>query len=488
MAEKEELNKEIDTKEKEVVASIDGDNPFYLKVRDKLNGQGCGMCLAKWTQVTLHLQLGHTHSCHHPRTHPISTKEIARNPSALHNTRYKKLRRKEMLSGERPAECDYCWGVEDNSDRFSDRTFKSGESWSWPFADEIMALDWREDYNPKYVEVAFSNACNFKCSYCGPAFSTQHMQEIEKFGGYPTTDNFNSLEWMKQENKMPIPQSEDNPYVEAFWKWWPELYRDLHTFRITGGEPLMSKDTWKVLDYIIQENNPNKNLSLAINSNLGIPDKLVDRFIEKINRITEEDKVREFIIFTSVDSGEAKQAEYIRNGLVYNKFWDNVNKIFTKCPRVNITFMVTYNALSVPNYHKLIDGVYQLKKDYGSSDRYWKSASFLDTSYLRYPRHQTVQVLPKGWEKAVYQQAKQADFLGVPVFDHNYIGYSDIEIQKIKRTYDWMISPIDPAQLKLQRYNFGKYFEAHDNRRGTSFKRTFPELADFFEECKRIQL
>ena len=35
--------------------------------------------------------------------------------------------------------------------------------------------------------------------------------------------------------------------------------------------------------------------------------------------------------------------EYIRNGLEFNKFWDNVNKIFSKCPRVNITFMVTYN-------------------------------------------------------------------------------------------------------------------------------------------------
>ena len=87
------------------------------------------------------------------------------------------------------------------------------------------------------------------------------MQEIEKFGGYPTTDNFNSLEWMKQENKMSIPQSEDNPYVEVL-EVVVELYRDLHTFRITGGEPLMSKDTWKVLDYIIQEKNPNKNLSL----------------------------------------------------------------------------------------------------------------------------------------------------------------------------------------------------------------------------------
>ena len=32
-----------------------------------------------------------------------------------------------MLSGE-GYECDYCWGVE-WSDRFSDRTFKSGESY-----------------------------------------------------------------------------------------------------------------------------------------------------------------------------------------------------------------------------------------------------------------------------------------------------------------------------------------------------------------------
>ena len=63
----------------------------------------------------------------------------------------------------------------------------------------------------------------------------------------------------------------------------------------------MSKDTWRVLDYIIEEKNPNRNLSL-INSNLGIPDKLVDRFIDKINKICDEDRVREFIIFTSCDS------------------------------------------------------------------------------------------------------------------------------------------------------------------------------------------
>ena len=286
---------------------------------------------------------------------------------------------------------------------------------------------------------------------------------------------------------MPIPQSEENPYVEAFWKWWPDLYKDLHTFRITGGEPLMSKDTWGVLDYIINEPNPNRNLKLAINSNLGIPDKLLDKFIDKINKICDENRVDEFIIFTSVD-GWGEQAEYIRNGLVFNKFWENVHKVFQKCPRVNVTFMVTYNALSVPTYNKLIDGVYDLKQTYGSADRYWKSASFLDTSYLRYPTHQTVQVLPKVWEKAVYQQAKQADFLGVPVFDYSYIGYSDIEIQKIKRTYDWMIAPVDEERLKTQRRNFGYYFEAHDKRRGTDFCKTFPEFADFYHDCLNIKL
>jgi hypothetical protein len=472
---------------KKVENTFTGDNPFYIKVRNELNQQGCGMCLAKWTQVTMHLQLGHTHSCHHPKTHKIPLTELERNPSALHNTRFKKQKRKEMLEGKRPSECDYCWNVEDTSDRFSDRTFKSSESWSYPYMKEIKELGWREDFNPKYVEVSFSNACNFKCSYCGPAYSSKWMEEIEKYGAYPTTDRFNDLEYLIEENKKPYKQTEFNPYVEAFWKWWPDLYKDLHTFRITGGEPLMSKDTWDVLDYIINNPNPNRKLNLAINSNLGVPDKLIDKFIEKIQRICDEDRVNEFIIFTSVDTW-GDQAEYIRNGLVFNKFWDNVNKVMTKCPRVNLTFMSTYNALSVPNYDKLIEGIYDLKKEYGSADRYWNSAVFLDTSYLRYPFHQTVQVLDQSWAESIFKQAQLADFLEVPFFKHNYIGFSDIEIQKIKRTYDWMISTKDDEILQKKRFNFGNFIEAHDKRRGTSFVDTFPELEEFYRKCKEIKI
>jgi len=463
------------------------ENPFYVKVKKELDSVGSGMCLAKWTQVTLQLQSGHNHSCHHPQTHKISETEIARNPSALHNTKFKKQKRREMLTGERPKECDYCWNVEDNSDRFSDRIFKSGESWSYPFMEEIKTSNWREDYNPKYVEVAFSNACNFKCSYCGPAYSSKWVEEIEKFGPYPTLDGFNSNEWLKIEDKFPIPHSEHNPYVDAFWKWWPDLYRDLHTFRITGGEPLLSKDTWKVLDFILEQKEPNKELKLAINSNLGAPDNLIDKFIDKIKQIEDEGRVKELIIFTSCDTW-GEQAEYIRTGLEFNRFWNNVNKILTKCPKVVITFMVTYNALSLFNYNKLISEVYKLKLEYGSNDRYWNSATFLDTSYLRYPQHQTVKVLPYEFSDYVKEQSKLISYYSTPFFDSKHIGYSDIEAQKIGRIYDWMISPQNEEEQMKHRYSFYQYFSNHDLRRGTNFCKTFPELEEFYNFCKTITL
>ena len=144
-----------------------------------------------------------------------------------------------------------------------------------------------------------------------------------------------------------------------------------------------------------------------------------------------------------------EQAEYIRTGLEFNRFWDNLNKILTKCPRVNITVMGTYGFLSVPNYIKLIDGIYGLKKGMEQMIGIGQSAVFLDSSYLRYHWHQSVQLLQdQKWKDTVLEQSKLMFFQGVPIFD-NYIGYSDIEIQKVKRIYDWMNADVDFKHLKM---------------------------------------
>ena len=87
---------------------------FVLKdKRDKINLVSPSFCTAKWLQTTLYLQNGYNHSCHHPSPHKIPVDEVLADPAALHNSQHKKKQREMMLAGERPAECDYCWKIED---------------------------------------------------------------------------------------------------------------------------------------------------------------------------------------------------------------------------------------------------------------------------------------------------------------------------------------------------------------------------------------
>ena len=53
-------------------------------------------------------------------------------------------------------------------------------------------------------------------------------------------------------------------------KWTQTNGQDIHLV-ITGGEPLLNKNTLKSLDYLIQ--NPKDDLELSINSNLSVPER-----------------------------------------------------------------------------------------------------------------------------------------------------------------------------------------------------------------------
>jgi len=455
----------------------------YNNVKSKLDGVGCGFCLAKWSQVTIHLDKGLTHSCHHPSPHKIPLRELKNNPSALHNTRFKKKKRREMLNGKRPKECDFCWNVEDNSNSFSDRTLKSAEPWAWDQFEKIKSSNWNENYNPRYVEVSFSNACNFACAYCGPQYSSKWVEEIEKHGGYPTEHSFNSIDEIKARDQMPYKQSEDNPYVEAFWKWWPDLYPDLHTFRMTGGEPLMSKDVWKVLEYIRDNPDINPNLSLSINTNLGVPDKLIDKLLDIVEDLTQNNKVREFIIFTSCEA-TGRQAEYSRFGLDYDKFWFNIEKILKRLPKVTVNIMAAFNALSVFTYSDLIDKVYEFKKKYHNDQRYWVESLQLDTSYLRWPTHLSVKILEPEHKELILEAAKKALYYGMKDTPMTTHGFSDIQIQKIKRTYDYAVGESD-FDVEKYRKDFVKFVTEYDRRRNTNFLEVFPELKDMYVKYKK---
>lgn len=454
-----------------------------IKIHQAINEVSPSFCIAKWKQVTMHLQNGQTHSCHHPNTHHIPLEEINRNTTALHNTEFKKQQRKLMLEGVRPKECDYCWRVEDAGE-LSDRTFKSADHWAYPYLSEVANLPVESNVLPSYVEVSFSHVCNFKCSYCAPHISSQWMEEIERYGPYPTSKRYNNIEWLKKENKMPIPNNQDNPYVDAFWQWWPQMYKELKTFRITGGEPLLSKNTFKVLDYIID--NPNPELNFSVNTNLNVPDDLLNKFIDKITKIQKEKKIKSFMLFTSAEA-HGQQAEYIRFGMDYNLWLKNLRRVIKEIPQGQVGIMSTYNILSITSYTKFLQDIVKIRTEYSyKAKEINRPALTIDIPYLREPSHQTIFLLPPD---AVSNLDSQLDFMNQNKDSNNsLIGFTDHEIYRLHRLREVFLEQTrnSKKELDILRKDFVQFVQEHDRRRGTNFVNTFPELEQLYNEWQKL--
>jgi organic radical activating enzyme len=282
------------------------DNENYQQYTDRvLNSKSASFCGAKWYNATIWLGSGQTTSCHHPLPHAIDLEEIKTNPSAIHNTKEKKQQRAEMQQGIRPKGCEYCWRLED-AGTTSDRPHKSAI-----FSEEELNTAYEtpstQDVNLRTLEIAFDRTCQFACSYCNPAFSSTWAKDIKIAGPYTelVTDGRGHYSHA-HDGSQRYGFAEVNPYAEAFFAWWEQgLHKDLRELRLTGGEPLMSGYTWKLLDWF-NENTPD--CALAINTNLGIDEKKLDEFLEKTADVPHLE------IYTSNEAVLAK-AEYIRDGL-----------------------------------------------------------------------------------------------------------------------------------------------------------------------------
>jgi organic radical activating enzyme len=433
------------------------------------------MCLAKWNQVSLHLYTGLTNSCYHPPLHEIDATKLKDNPASLHNTAEKLNQRQQMLKGERPEGCSYCWKMEDTGE-MSDRHYRSGEPWAMQDFTAIKQNPMDERWTPRYVEVNFNNACNLKCSYCSPQFSTTWGKEVDRYGQYPTTPPHNAPEHF-QGRKRPIPNREDNPYVTAFWKWWPTLYKNLKHFRMTGGEPMMDNNTYKVFEYVIDH--PKEDLHLNVTSNMCPPNnKLKNKYFDIVKKICIEEKVEHFMQFVSVDAW-GKKAEYIRNGLNFNYMMDNVDEFLDRIPvRNSVTFIITYNNLSVTSLDKLLEGILELRKRHSKTyQRVW-----FDIPLLRQPAWQQITLLPESYQaiheaNIEYMRKNSGEEKGLHIF-------KDFEIQKMLRNLAYWRKNAN-ASTKNKK-NFYAFFNEHDRRRGTHFENTFPEMAEFWTECKNL--
>ena len=433
-------------------------------------------CLAKWHHTTIYLGTGETHSCYHPAPHKIPLDEIAERPSALHNTRQKKLERMEMMTGGKPSGCNYCWNIEAlGEDYISDRKERNASIYT---AQRLAEIKHRPmaDVNPQYIEISFGNECNFKCGYCHPKHSSAYYKEIKDYGPYTMVKNHrNDIDWFT------IYEEESNPYVAAWWEWWPEVKKTLTILRITGGEPLLQRSTWRLLDDLIE--NPLPDLELNINTNFGVKPIMVERLVEKVNNLLANGCIKDFKIFTSIDTWGAP-AEYIRTGLDLAVWEQNLDTYLTKTT-LPVTFMITFNILTVTNFQSLLTKILEWREKYnGLEQNKWQRIRF-DTPFLKEPLQYDMNLLPK--EEFMPYMESHLNFILENLDDKNRSKFSELEYEKFKRVVKYMETTIYTQERLLEgKRDFYNWFTEYDLRRGTDFVKTFPELAGFYWKCMNI--
>ena len=424
-------------------------------------------CAAKWYNATIWLGSGMTTSCHHPPAHKVSIDDVIKNPKALHNTEKKKKDRQQMMVGERPPGCEYCWKIEDmGKDAISDRVYKT-IIYDDDDLDKAYLIGPETDVNLKTLEISFDRTCNFACSYCNPAFSTTWVKDVKNNGAYAGLQSDGRNHFTHTHDSAQLFKFKDvNPYAEAFMRWWEsDLHVTLQELRITGGEPLMSGYTWQLFDWF-NKNRGKSKTKLAINSNLGIGTKEIERLLQATENV-------DLDLYTSNEAMDV-HAEYIRDGLKWEQWIDNIEYLLEGKQLRGLHCMCTINALCLESLDEFLDLILHYKKKYG------KDAINFSLNILRFPSFQSALVLPdeirqnrgnklQKW----YDKNSSSNFL------------HEMELNQLQRLIDYLDIVKTPHsesfELPKLRNDFKKFYEQYDDRRGKNFGETFPNLKDWYE-------
>jgi len=175
--------------------------------------------------------------------------------------------------------------------------------------------------------------------------------------------------------------------------------------------------------------------------------------------------VEKFEVFTSCEAIGA-QAEYLRDGMYFDKFWYNCKKILTKASVHQFCFMITVNALSVFSLIDFLNEVEKLKIEFG----YAHPNFFINL--LLHPALMAVDVLPKDVRfqqrdllLAWYNERRDSPLFRV------------YELESLKGLIDYLGKETEPTIVMQSK--FKNYFIGYDKVRKKSLLDTFP-MGDWY--------
>ena len=177
-------------------------------------------------------------------------------------------------------------------------------------------------------------------------------------------------------------------------------------------------------------------------------------------------------LYTSNES-VSLQAEYIRDGLVWDDWANNVERLLDSGKIRRLHVMCTINALCLDTLDQLLDCIVNWKLEYGHD------AISFTLNILRFPSFQSPLVLPDVL-RTQYKN-KLVDFMT----RHNGASYlEEHEINHLLRLIDYLDIVKTPHSEAFEMpkllNDFKHFYTQYDQRRGKDFTLAFPNLADWY--------
>lgn len=383
--------------------------------------------------------------------------------------------RLQMMSGVQIEKCSTCWKLENDglqSFRLGHLDFQfqfnndNGSPVHYtrfkPFEKIIEEKDnYLRSNMPNKLDISLGTYCDQKCVYCNEDYSTQWETENKKFG--KITSGINSYK------KIPINDQTINGYYETFLDWFDSIYEHLERISLFGGEPTSSPLFESLSNNLIQKlkikNHPNCEISIVTNLNWKKP------ILNQIIKIKNELPNIPLVLEVSMES-TGKKAEYIRDGVNWERFCDNFNKI-SSIQGIEIRPIITINALCISS---LLNYLKYLKKVEAACNKDFK----IIANRLVKPMWLSMRILDS---RHHFYLEEIINWL-----EDNYIDINNSNKKEFYITIKNILKELNlPRDDRLLGY-FVFWINTIDSRRNQNFSVTFPEFKSLVDEGNKFIL
>ena len=403
-------------------------------------------CVFKWGWNTLRLYNGKSSSCHRVTPVQITAETFA----SFHNTNEVMQDRALMVQGHWPAAgrgCEYCRNVE-QSGGVSDRLYHNAIAGLTP-----VDFDGLNPVTPTISEVSLNNTCDLACVYCLPHFSSKVNQELRKFGPYPL--GIKSVEQTPDREQLFL------LYVD----WLKQHGHKLTRLSILGGEPLLQKELWTLLDVLPQIDN--QNLELAVNTNLNCNSDTMQKFVAKCKELALGRHIKKLCVSASLDCW-GPQAEFVRHGLDLDR-WQHNFEFLMQHKWITLSVHQVLTSLTIKTAIDLQNLIAEYKK---TNPKILQEYYLVDSGFekIYHP-----EIFGGEFFRSQLQRLTQQFPISTPWDQH-----TKSRLDGIVRMLDCSSADVDRLQMLKQTLNMV------DQRRGTDWKKLWPEIDQYFNE-KNIQ-